>query len=64
MHFIPLHIMSFYRNLGYRPEDFPNALESYRSTISLPIFPSLRDEEVQRVIEAVLKIGDGHYRFH
>jgi len=63
VHFIPLHLMSYYRGiLDLKPEDFPNALASFEATISLPIFPSLEDHQVQRIIEEVLKIGDTHYR--
>lgn len=63
VHFIPLHLMSYYaKTFGLKREDFPNALESYRSSISLPIFPSLSGEETERIIEEALKIGDTSYR--
>ncbi|AHC14466.1 DegT/DnrJ/EryC1/StrS family aminotransferase [Salinispira pacifica] len=63
VHFIPLHLMSYYgKSLGLKPGDFPNALESYQSSISLPIFPSLSGEETERIIEEALKIGDTFYR--
>jgi dTDP-4-amino-4,6-dideoxygalactose transaminase len=63
VHFIPLHLMSYYsRRFGFRPDQFPNALEAFRATISLPIFPGLREGEVSRIIEEVLEIGDTHYR--
>jgi dTDP-4-amino-4,6-dideoxygalactose transaminase len=54
VHFIPLHLMSYYRDrYGLRPEDFPAALECYRGCISLPLSPSMNDEETGRVISAV-----------
>ncbi len=54
VHFIPLHIHPYYRDTyGYKPEDFPVAYETYRRIISLPIYPKMTDDEVERVIEAV-----------
>jgi dTDP-4-amino-4,6-dideoxygalactose transaminase len=58
VHFIPLHLMSYYRQrYSLRPEDFPVALRLYRAAISLPIYPSLADGETARVVEAVLEVG-------
>ncbi len=54
MHFIPLHVMSYYREkYGIEAESLPKAMECYRTAISLPLSPSLTDGEVERVINAV-----------
>jgi len=54
VHFIPLHLHPYWRGrYGWRPEDFPAALASYRRSVSLPIFPRMADADVDRVIEAV-----------
>jgi dTDP-4-amino-4,6-dideoxygalactose transaminase len=59
VHFIPLHIMSYYRDrYSLKPDDFPAALESYSSCVSLPLCASLTDEEVERVVGAVVEIGE------
>jgi dTDP-4-amino-4,6-dideoxygalactose transaminase len=59
VHFIPLHLMSYYRTrYGLKPEDFPVALRLYRAAISLPIYPSLTDGEVARVVAAVREVGE------
>jgi dTDP-4-amino-4,6-dideoxygalactose transaminase len=61
VHFIPLHTMSYYRDrYGFRPEDFPVALSNFQTSISLPLYPSLSDSEVERVIGAVMEIGRRH----
>lgn len=61
VHFIPLHLMTYYRRrYDLSPESFPRALETYRTCISLPLSPALSDREVQRVIEAVLETGSAH----
>lgn len=54
VHFIPLHIMSYYRErYGFRPRDFPASLDCFHRCVSLPLYPSMSDGEVERVGEAV-----------
>jgi dTDP-4-amino-4,6-dideoxygalactose transaminase len=49
--------MSYYRETyGLRPEDFPVAMECYRACISLPLYASMTDAEVDRVVQAVLEV--------
>jgi len=61
VHFIPLHIHPYYRDMyGYKPEDFPIAFETYQRIISLPIYPKMTDEEVERVVEAVVEVISKH----
>ncbi|HEX2253632.1 MAG TPA: DegT/DnrJ/EryC1/StrS family aminotransferase [Thermoanaerobaculia bacterium] len=63
VHFIPLHLHPYYRETyGYRPEDFPIALDLYQRSISLPIYSAMTDAEVDRVIEAVVALGRDHRR--
>lgn len=58
VHFIPLHLHPFYRDrFGFRPEDFPVSVAEYQREVSLPIYSSMTDEEVQRVIAAVLDVA-------
>jgi dTDP-4-amino-4,6-dideoxygalactose transaminase len=61
VHFISLHLMSYYRDrYSLKPGDFPVALECTRSCISLPMSAALTEEEVERVISAVVEIGEEH----
>jgi dTDP-4-amino-4,6-dideoxygalactose transaminase len=54
VHFIPLHLLSYWRErYDLRPEDFPVATASFARTVSLPISSALTDDQVERVIEAV-----------
>lgn len=53
VHFVPLPVLSAYKNLGYRVEDYPNAFNLYRNEISLPVYYDLSDEQVAQVIDAV-----------
>lgn len=54
VHFIPLPMLSFYKNAGYRIENYPVTYDNYSREISLPVYFDLTDEQVQTVIQAVL----------
>ena len=59
VHFIPLHIHPYYaKRYGFQPEDFPEAYKTFLHVISLPVYPAMTEEQVERVIRAVLKTGD------
>ncbi|MFQ5695841.1 MAG: DegT/DnrJ/EryC1/StrS family aminotransferase, partial [Terriglobia bacterium] len=61
VHFIPLHLQPYYqRTFGYQTGDYPNAERAYRRCLSLPIYPGLTEEEVERVIAAVLEVVRMH----
>lgn len=61
VHFIPLHLHPYYvRHYGSVAEDMPNAVDAYSRCISLPIFPGLSEQEVERVVECVLQIAARH----
>jgi aminotransferase EvaB len=49
----PIHLMRGYEDLGYRAGQFPVAERKAEHIFSLPIYPHLRDEEVDEVIEIV-----------
>ncbi len=63
VHCIPLHTMHYYqRAYGYRNGDFPVAEDIYSRCLSLPIYASMSDEDVQYVIDTVLSIAREHRR--
>jgi dTDP-4-amino-4,6-dideoxygalactose transaminase len=50
VHFIPLHLMSYYqRRFGYRAGDFPVAESVFTQIVSLPFFPRMTDRDIERV---------------
>ena len=55
VHFIPVPMMSFYKSLGYSISDYPNTYNIYSSEISLPVFYDLTVEQVDQVLNAVVK---------
>ncbi len=57
VHFIPVYHFTYYRErFGWRAEEFPVCEAIYRSVLSLPCYPRLTDDQVDRVIAAVLEI--------
>lgn len=56
-HYDAVHLFSFYRNqFGYKPGDFPHAESIAKRIVSLPLFPSMKDEEQDRVIDAMKQV--------
>jgi dTDP-4-amino-4,6-dideoxygalactose transaminase len=63
VHFIPLHIMPYYsKTYDLKERDYPIAMQCYRETISLPIYPDLEDEQVERVISTIKELGARFYK--
>ncbi len=53
VHFIPLPMLTAYRNLGYLMEQYPNAYAQYANEISLPLYFDLTENQVLEVVAAV-----------
>lgn len=53
VHYIPVHTMPYYRELGWKSGDFPVAEKFYSMCLSLPIYPSLTEEEQDYVIKSI-----------
>jgi dTDP-4-amino-4,6-dideoxygalactose transaminase len=56
VHYIPIHLMPYYQSLGWKEGDMPNAEAYYKKCLSIPIYPSLTDEEQDYVIESILAL--------
>ena len=54
---IPLHLQKAYQFLGYKEGDFPNTEKLSKEILSLPIFPELKQEEIQEVAKAISEIS-------
>jgi UDP-4-amino-4,6-dideoxy-N-acetyl-beta-L-altrosamine transaminase len=53
IHYIPTHLMPYYKRRGWKEGDFPVAEAYYKKCISLPMYPTLLNEEQDYVIEKV-----------
>ena len=54
IHYVPVHTMPYYKNIGYADAGLVHAEKYYSRCISLPMYPTLTDEEQKYVIENVL----------
>lgn len=53
IHYIPVHLMPYYKDFGWKEGDMPNAENYYKNCISLPMYPTLTEEEQQFVINTI-----------
>lgn len=54
VHYIPAHLMPYYKAQGYSIGDFPNAEKYYSRCLSLPMYPTLTNEQQEYVIDCIL----------
>ena len=54
VHYIPVHLMPYYKDLGNKAGDFPNAEKYYEHCLSIPMYPTLTEEEQEFVISEIL----------
>ncbi len=53
VHYIPVHTLPYYQNLGWKKGDFTNAEKYYNQCLSLPMFPTLTNDEQKFVIDSI-----------
>lgn len=59
VHYIPVHLMPYYRQFGWKDGDFPYAEAYYNRCLSLPMYPSLADNEQEYVIKIIRDFLNG-----
>lgn len=58
VHYIPVHTQPFYReSYGYKQGDYPKAEEYYAHCISLPLYPSLTDDDLAEIVRRIKEIA-------
>ncbi len=55
VHYKPLPLLTAYKNLGSNIKDYPNAYKNYENEITLPLYTSLTDEQIEYVIQSYLE---------
>ena len=55
VHFIPMPMLTLFKEMGYKIEDYPQAYANFKGEISLPIYPQLTNEQVHFVIDCVVE---------
>lgn len=53
IHYVPVHLMPYYKNLGFKLGDFPKVESYYKKGLSIPIYPGLGDTNIQLVIDKI-----------
>ena len=57
VHYKPIHIHSYYqKKYGFSPSDFPNANNFYNNVFTLPLYPSLKKEQINYIIDFVTNL--------
>ena len=56
LHYIPIPMHPFYRNLGFNYRDYPNSYEYYEKAISIPMFPNLSEQNQLFVVNTLKEI--------
>ncbi|MCO7611931.1 UDP-4-amino-4,6-dideoxy-N-acetyl-beta-L-altrosamine transaminase [Pseudomonas chlororaphis] len=55
VHYIPVSTQPYYRQMGIKPHDFPEAQRYYREAISLPMFQTMTEQQQDQVVLALHK---------
>ena len=53
VHYMPVHLQPYYRKLGFKEGDFPNAEEYAKKALSIPLFPGLEVQERDRITRII-----------
>lgn len=56
LHYIPIHLQPYYQAMGFSVGDFPNAEKYYQGAITLPLHPTLQEQEVHFVLNTLQQI--------
>jgi perosamine synthetase len=62
VHYIPVHLLSYYKQrYGHKRGDFPIAENYYDRAVSIPLYPSLNDDEVENVVKNITHFFESKY---
>jgi len=60
----PLHLQPLYASLGYKPGDFPHSERAAKEVLSLPMYPELRKEQINAVVENIGEFITSHQAYN
>ncbi|MEO8582591.1 MAG: DegT/DnrJ/EryC1/StrS family aminotransferase, partial [Flavitalea sp.] len=60
VHFIPMPMLTYFKELDYSIDDYPNSYAAFANEISLPIYPQMKTEEINFVIISILDAVKTH----
>ncbi len=56
IHYIPVHLQPYYQKLGFKKGDFPKAEEYYEQCLSIPLYPSLKENDRKYFVAALSQL--------
>ncbi len=56
IHYIPIHLQTYYKNIGFNKGDFEESEKYYKQAISLPMFPTMSEKNQDKVIESLIRL--------
>lgn len=56
VHYIPVHLQPYYQQIGYKKGLCPNAEDFYKREISIPLYPTMSDDDVEYVVKSLLGV--------
>lgn len=56
VHYIPVHTQPYYKSLGFKVGDYPQAEDYYASAISLPMYPDLNEVQIQYIYQTLKEV--------
>lgn len=60
VHYIPIPMQPYYKDLGFEPSDYPNAMHYYNSALSIPIFPKLKYKQIKFISQTLKEIIENY----
>tara|TARA_R100000935_G_scaffold19518_1_gene37498 strand:+ start:9668 stop:10828 length:1161 start_codon:yes stop_codon:yes gene_type:complete len=58
LHYIPVHLQPYYQDMGFEEGQFPEAEQYYKEAISLPMFPTMTEDQQSTVVKTLIeKLG-------
>jgi dTDP-4-amino-4,6-dideoxygalactose transaminase len=56
VHYPAIHLLTFYRQMGFKPGDYPIAEHIGAGIVTLPLFPAMKDDDVDRVCDETARV--------
>ncbi len=58
LHYLPVHLQPFYKKLGFKKGDFPNAEDYSARSFSLPLYPELNNSDIKKIVKILKELID------
>ena len=53
LHYMPIPMQPYYQKLGFKVENFPAALAYYKNAVTIPMYPKMKDEDINYVVKTI-----------